>query len=443
MSKRSVVFGLFVLWVITMACSWITPASTPAPADNPTPNVATIVAATLNAMMSTVEPTAAPATATSTEATAPTATLEAVPRTLLIAYARGGNIFLWREGASPRPLTTTGLDQSPRISQDGQWVAFLRNGELYAIRADGSGERVLVNRAYLNSFSSAGPFEVRIRKFAFLPDGREIFFSLYAETEGYPGLFGDLHRVNVEGGAPSLVLAAGQGEGEWKFSPDGRLFALAQGDRIRVLNRDGSGDRVVFTFPSVATYSEWTYYPQVVWRADSSGFYTIIPASAALENPSEPSRYYYVPLTGGSPTQQAEFVTVPVWESFAELSPNGLSVAYIYPESSSLRSLHVIDPSGTDRRIQTDSQLTILNWNPNSRHVVIYNPNASDVYLQAFGEGPVPINDTSGYIAEMRWVTERRFLFLSGEELRLRDLSSDASMVIDSGVTGYDFTLVP
>lgn len=442
MSKQYVVFGLLVLWAVTMACSLITSPPATAPAGNPTPNVATIVAATLDAMVSTVEPTTAPATATIPDATA-TATPGTAPSALLIAYARAGNIFLWREGTSPRPLTTTGLDQSPRISPDGQWVAFLRNGELYAIRADGSGERVLVNRAYLDAFRSAGLLDVRVGKFAFLPGGREIFFSLYAETEGYPGLLGDLHRVNVEGGTPSLVLASGQGYGEWTFSPDGRLFALAQGNRIRVLNRDGSGDRVVFTFPSVATYSEWMYYPQVVWKADSSGFYTVIPASAVLENPSEPSRYYYVPLTGGSPTQRAEFVTVPVWESFAHLSPDGLNVAYIYPESSSSRSLHVIDPSGADRRIQTDSQLVILNWNPNSRHVVVYNPNTADVYLQAFGEPPIPINDTPGYIAEMRWVSETRFLFLSGEELRLRDLSSAASVVIDSGVTGYDFTLVP
>ncbi len=421
-------FAFLALFLSVLACSL--PSSTlPAGQADPTANVATLVAATLTSV--SVAPTPAP-----TETPLPS------PATLSVAYAREGNILLWQEGGTPRTLTTTRQDESPRLSDDGQVIAFLRNGELYSIRADGSGERPLVNRDYLNSFRAAGMLEVRIKQFDFIPASREIFFSLYAETEGYPMPLSDLHRVSAEGGAPSIVLAAGQGDGQWTFSPDGRFFALAQGNQIRVLNRDGSGDRVLFTFPFVSTYSEWTYYPQVVWRNDLAGFYTVIPASAALENPSQPTRYYYVPLTEGSPAQLAEFVTVPVWESFPHIAPNGLSVAYVRPDGSS-QSLHIIDLSTADRTIQTDSRLFILNWNPNSRHVVLYNPNtAADVYLQAFGEAPLPLNDGVGTLEELRWVSENRFLFLRAQELRLRDVSA-ASLVIDTSVTGYDFTLAP
>lgn len=425
------IFVLFALLLLTaLACSL--PMSDAPAGGSPTPDVATVVAATLTAVSAapTPEPSETPA--------APVAS----PGTLTAVYAREGNILLWREGESPRALTTTRLDESPRISDDGQVVAFLRSGELYSVRADGSGERPLVNRAYLESFRAAGMLEVRIKQFDFIPASREIFFSLYAETDGYPMPLGDLHRVNADGGAPAIVLAAGQGDGQWTFSPDGRFFALAQGNQIRVLNRDGSGDRVVFTFPFVSTYSEWTYYPQVVWRDDSAGFYTVIPASAALETPSQPTRYYYVPLTEGSSAQLAEFVAVPVWESFPRIAPNGLSVAYVRPEGSS-QSLHVIDLSTADRVLQTDSNLFIVNWNPNSRHVVFYNPNTPyDVYLQAFGEPPLPLNDGVGALEGVNWVTESRFLFLRGGQLCLRDGSSP-SMVIDSNVAAYDFTLAP
>lgn len=421
-------FALFTLLLATLACS-LPISDLPAGGSTPTPDVATIVAATLTAVSGapTPEPSAMPA---------PLSGL------LTVAYAREGNILLWREDESPRALTTTRLDESPRISDDGQVIAFLRNGELYSVRADGTGERSLVNRAYLDSFRAAGMLEVRIRQFNFIPGSREVFFSLYAETEGYPMSLGDLHRVSAEGGAPSIVLAAGQGDGQWTFSPDGRFFALAQGNQIRVLNRDGSGDRVLLTFTFVSTYSEWTYYPQVVWRDDSAGFYTVIPASAALENPSQPTRYYYVPLTEGSPAQLAEFVTVPVWESFPHLAPNGLSVAYVRPDGSS-QSLHVIDLSTADHTVQTDSALTILNWNPDSQRIAFYNSNTpADVVLQAFGEPPAPLNDTTDGLSDLRWVTESRFLFLIGEELRLRDVSA-ASFVIDTGVAGYDFAFGP
>lgn len=397
-----------------------------------TPDVATVVAATLTAVSAapTPEPSETPAVPASSAAA------------LTVAYAREGNLLLWREGEAPRALTTTGQDESPRISDDGQVVAFLRNGELYSIRADGSGERPLVNRAYLDSFRATGMLDVRVRQFGFVPGSHEVFFSLYAETDGYPMPLADLQRVNADGGAPSVVLAAGQGEGQWTFSPDGRLFALAQGNQIRVLNRDGSGDRIVFTFEFVSTYSEWTYYPQVVWREDSAGFYTVIPASAALESPSQPTRYYYVPLAEGSPAQLAEFVAAPVWESFALMAPNGLSVAYIRPEGSA-QSLHVIDLSTADRAIQTDSNLFIVNWNPDSLHVVFYNPNTPyDVYLQAFGEPPLPLNDGVGALEGLRWVTEGRFLFLREGQLCLRD-GSTPSMVIDSNVTAYDFAFAP
>lgn len=425
------IFALLALFLAVLACSLPSPAA-PSGGVTPTPDVATIVAATLTAV------SAAPTPAPTETPVAPSP----APGVLTIAYAREGNILLWREGQAPRALTTTRLDESPRISDDGQVVVFLRNRELYSIRADGAGERPLVTRAYLDSFRAAGMLEIRIRQFDFIPGSREVFFSLYAETEGYPMPLGDLHRVSVEGGAPSIILAAGQGDGQWTFSPDGQFFALAQGNQVRVLNRDGSGDRVLFTFTFVSTYSEWTYYPQVVWRDDSAGFYTVIPAAAALDNPSQPTRYYYVPLTEGSPAQLAEFVTVPVWESFPYIAPNGLSVAYARPEGSS-QALHVIDLSTADRTVQTDSRLFIVNWNPDSRHVVIYNPNTpADVYSQAFGEAPLPLNDTPGGLSDLRWVTESRFLFLRGEELRLRD-GSAPSVVIDSNVSAYDFTLAP
>jgi Tol biopolymer transport system component len=423
--------ALLTLFLSALACS-LPVADSPSDGSTATPDVATIVAATLTAVSvsPTPEPLETPA------APPPTSGV------LTVAYAREGNLLLWREGDSPRALSTTRLDESPRISDDGQVIAFLRNGELYAVRADGAGERPLANRAYLESFRPAGVLEMRIQHFDFLPDSHEVFFSLYGETEAYPQPLNDLHRVSADSGAPLIVLPAGQAGGEWTFSPDGQYFSLAQGNQIRVLRRDGSDDRVLFTFSFVSTYSEWTYFPEVVWRNDSAGFYTIIPASAALENPREPTRYYYVPLTDGSPAQLAEFVTVPVWQSFPFIAPDGLSVAYVR-ENSGSQSLHVIDLSTADRTVQTDSALTILNWNPDSQRIAFYNSNTpADVVLQAFSVAPVSLNDAGSGLSDLRWVTETRFLFISAGELRLRDLST-ASFVIATTVTGYDFTLAP
>ncbi len=190
--------------------------------------------------------------------------------------------------------------------------------------------------------------------------------------------------------SPCWIQDAAAGRG---LSPDGQYFALSQGSQICVLRRDGSEDRVPFTFDFVSTYSEWTYSPKSSGGTISARFYTVIPASAALENPGQPSRYYYIPLTG-SAAQLAEFVAVPVWESFARIAPNGASVAYVRQEGAS-QSVHVMDMSTADRTLQTDGRLRILNWNPDSRHVVVYNPDAAaDVFAQAVGRAAAPYNDS-------------------------------------------------
>lgn len=427
MSKTIV---LLALLLASLACSlpFSTPTNEPA---GPTLDVATLVAESLTAAAVGTVPAAPPLPET--------ATPEPAPTNLNIAYARSGSIILWRDGVAPQTLTASSKDNSPRISDDGQVVAFLRDGELYSVLADGTGERPLVNRAYLNGFRSGDILEVHIRHFDFTPDSHEIFFELYGETEGYPAPLADLQRVNADSGALTVILAPGSGGGQWTFSPDGQYFSLAQGEKIRILRRDGSDDRTVFNFKFVSTYSEWTYFPQVVWRNDSAGLYTVIPASAVLDDPTEPTRYYYIPLAGEA-ARLAEFVAGPVWQSFPFISPDGIKVAYVR-ESGGVQSLHVIDASTADRVYTSAPALTILNWNPDSARVAYYAESPSNPILLEFGGTPNPLSDTARF-SGLAWVSESRYLFLNGEELRLRDLSSP-SVLIDSGVSGYDFVLLP
>jgi hypothetical protein len=422
--------ALFSLIFAALACSL--PFSGPTetrPAA--TPDVATLVAENLTAAAEESLPDAPPA--------ADTPTPEPIRANLSVVYARAGNILLWREGTPPLTLTASGQDNSPRISDDGQVIAFLRNGELYSVRADGTGERSLVSQAYLDGFRTADMLAVRIFNYDFIPDSHEVFFELYGETEAYPAPLSDLQRVNADSGAMAVILAPGSAGGKWTFSPDGQRFALSQGAQIRVLGRDGSEDRVVFKFKFVSTYSEWTYFPQVVWRDDSAGFYTVIPASAILDNPSEPTRYYYVPLAGEA-ARLAEFVTAPVWQSFPFISPDGIKVAYVR-ESGGTQSLHVIDASTADRVYTSAPALSILGWHPDSARVAYYAEDPSAPSLLAFGGVLLPLSDTARFFS-LNWVSESRYLFLNGEELRLRDLSTP-SVLVDSAVSEYDFVLLP
>ncbi len=421
--------ALLTLLLAALACS-LPPNNGPSispPA--PTPDLlATLVSENLTA--------AAQNTPSSAPSATPTLTPTPAVSNLMVVYAQNGNILLWREGTAAQSLTTSGQDSQPRLSADGQWAAFLRNGELLAVKTDGSQERPLVNRAYIVSFQNANMLDIRVSQFDFLPGSHEILFELTGDSDVYPIPLNDLQRVSASVGNPSVILPPGSGGGRWFLSPDGQWLALAQFDRLRVLRLDGSADRVVFKFKAVSTYSEWAYLPEVVWRNDSAGFYTVIPASAALEKPGEPSRFYYIPLSGEA-AKLAEFVAVPVWVSFARIAPNGINVAYV-KENGELR---VLDASTAERTYAAAPGLSLLNWNPDSLRVAYTSGDPPRASLAAFGNPPIPLGDSAQFF-DLRWVSPERFLYRNGDELRLGQVSGPSS-VIATSISDYDFVLLP
>jgi TolB protein len=99
----------------------------------------------------------------------------------LVAYVRGGDIYVSRGGAETR-LTTGGGYARPRWSPDGRQLAALRNGQLWTMRADGSAKRRLTTRP------AAGP--------SWSPDGKWLAFSSLSCTGG-PGVY----RIAAAGAA--------------------------------------------------------------------------------------------------------------------------------------------------------------------------------------------------------------------------------------------------
>jgi TolB protein len=115
---------------------------------------------------------------TASEATAGSAALGGTPAkatTLpsLIAYVRGGDVYVSKGSAETR-LTTGGGYARPRWSPDGRQLAVLRSGQLWTMRADGSSKRRLTTRA------ASGP--------SWSPDGKWLAFSSLSCTGG-PGVY--------------------------------------------------------------------------------------------------------------------------------------------------------------------------------------------------------------------------------------------------------------
>jgi dipeptidyl aminopeptidase/acylaminoacyl peptidase len=110
-------------------------------------------------------------------------------------------------------LTEDPSDSEPDFSADGRTIAFVRDGDVWAMRADGSGQRQL----------TSGP-EVDSRPLV-APNGRYVLFARRAAA-GAPR---DLYTVRVVAGSVHALTQSPDDEYEASFSPDGRTIAFVRG----------------------------------------------------------------------------------------------------------------------------------------------------------------------------------------------------------------------
>src|SRR4051812_11094041 len=108
----------------------------------------------------------------------------------LVAYVRGGNVYVSR-GTTETRLTRDGGYSRPRWSPDGRQIAFLKGGQLWTMKADGSAKRRLTTRA------ASGP--------SWSPDGRFLAFASLSCTGG-PGVY----RISApaSGATPQVLFPA-------------------------------------------------------------------------------------------------------------------------------------------------------------------------------------------------------------------------------------------
>ena len=152
-------------------------------------------------------------------------------------------------------VQNSGQNFDPTWSPDGRKIAFVGDGKIYAMNADGSGKR------RLTAGTAAGPRDNR-PDFgpAWSPDGRKIAFETlrhagrFACSDGHPsaGCNWEIYVMNADGsGQRRLTRDPGLDRGA-TWSPDGReLLFNRMASRLKpgappgfyVMNVDGSGQR--------------------------------------------------------------------------------------------------------------------------------------------------------------------------------------------------------
>ncbi|WP_238014174.1 hypothetical protein KZZ52_59290 [Dactylosporangium sp. AC04546] len=105
-----------------------------------------------------------------------------------VAYVRDGVIYS-SDGTREVRLTEDEVNGRPRFSPDGARLAYLHNGTVWIMNADGSGKRQVSDR------TAGGP--------SFSPDGSWIAYAALSCTGG-PGVY----RVSAEGGVSEVLFPA-------------------------------------------------------------------------------------------------------------------------------------------------------------------------------------------------------------------------------------------
>jgi Tol biopolymer transport system component len=122
-----------------------------------------------------------------------------------------GGLFAVKSGHLNQ-ITEDPTDTEPAFSSDGRTIAFIRAGDVYSIRPDGSGQRQLTNGAPLDSAPIVSP------------DGKRVVFERRASADG-PA---DLYSVRALGGGLHALTSGDADDHEAEFSPDGKAIVFVR-----------------------------------------------------------------------------------------------------------------------------------------------------------------------------------------------------------------------
>lgn len=393
----------------------------PSPEEPADPKLATQVAATLTALApAAVEPSPTPDSATEpTAAPTPTPTRAGLDE-LVVAYVDDGDPWITTESGPPRQLSDAGDTIEVLISDDGAKVVFLRREtaegdtqpvEIRTANADGSDERILVRPEQFDGlYPLEGMLHHDLASISFIPGSHDLLLNTRAIPEG-PGLLkhDDLLRLDIESGALSTVFPPGEG-GDFVPSPDGEQVALVRPNSISLVNVDGSDLRAeVVTHEPVITYSEFRYYSQPIWSADSGRLAVMIPSSDPLAE--APTGTAWRIASDGSATEAASYVGDFYFTQHGAssvISPDFARLIVPRRLDSGLE-LHLA-PLGGELSSYDTGDLNWISWNPTGSHFVYGKSAPTAIQLGSVDGPPSALVDGTN----LRWIDAESFLFLSG-----------------------------
>ncbi len=386
------------------------------------------------------------------------------PGLLQVAYVKDNNLWIWDEDKGSVALTKNGGVEGVSLSDDGQQIVFRRGGNIWAVNSDGTDERQLTSEVdfeHITYGEDLDPYVISITPYhtAWQPASHMLYFNTSPQMEG-PGLFlsDDLWVIDTDSGELDIILSPGEG-GNFAFSPDGRQIAIITPEGIDIINADGTNRRTVFTYTPIITYSEFQYYAEPVWTADSTTLLVGIPPVDMRAGPDQFTSIWSIPANSNQTARLlGQITTTPGSHASLLFSPDFKQVAFLVG-GSPLAGPDGEPPQVAIAQISTDGigEITILpfkaevlnNWSPNGNHFV-FTPPFDGVTRRAIGSlenEPVIVGGDAATTIDISWIDESRYLYVfndggRGWAILIGQLNNDEFQMVD-GVVGpppaFDF----
>jgi Tol biopolymer transport system component len=141
-----------------------------------------------------------------------------------------GGLFAARNGRLNQ-LTENPADSQPAFSPDGRTIIFVRDGDVYSTRPDGTGQRAITTGEEIDSRPQVSP------------NGRYVLFERRRPFKDERNLY----TVGIGGGRLHALVVSDEDEHSATFSPDGRAIAFVRSaaDADAIYSVRPSGARLV------------------------------------------------------------------------------------------------------------------------------------------------------------------------------------------------------
>jgi len=238
-----------------------------------------------------------------------------------IAYLSGDNAWLMKNNSAARRLLTVTGDLDGHVfsmSPDGQKLIYTRR--ITDVIDAPLNELWLANTLIVGEKPISLPVEgVLYAEWSPILTDTRIAYSTAERVPGPPGwrAANDLWLWDTEkdiSTAQQIVLPNTKGYYAWwgsnyKWSPNGQMFAFSAANRIGVVNVISQTVTTLLEFAPYETHSEWVWVPQISWSPNSRFIAAVVHGPPENNEAPEASEAFDLWLISADGTLQ-----VPVWE---------------------------------------------------------------------------------------------------------------------------------